>query len=449
MNPATKRWISLLAILAGCLSLMSAAGAIEGPVADEAAYMEVTGFVDGSAVSFLERQIKAASARPEVAVLIIRLDSPGALDTSVEPAVAAIKASRVPVIVWVAAGKAQAGSASALLALASHRALMAPAATIGPLFPLDLREFGESPDIAAQRGQVDQVTQDSPRTISRESLTLLEKEAIPAKRALELGIIDGTAPNVQELLLGLKGKTVRTGTGEVTFSDAPFRLRFVKMTVLERLVHSAARPETAYLLVLFGLFGLIFELYNPGIGAAGLAGGVAMGFSLYAFTILPTSWPALAAVLAAFLLLGKDLKTQSLGPFSIAGLILLAVGSLRLYGGAHPSLDLPLWAVIAGVLMTLSFYMQVMTSAIRARTAKPLPGADGIVGAVGIARTDISPDGQVMARGTLWRARTLGAAIGQGTAVKVLGTSGMMLMVEPTAEKVPEEEPSADLPGPS
>lgn len=444
MNSATKRWISLLAILAGCLSLMSAAGAHEGlpAEADEAAYMEVTGFVDDSSVSFLERQIKAASARDEVAVLIIRVDSPGVLDTSVQPAIAAITASRVPVIVWVAAGEAEAGSAAALLAVASHRALMAPAATIGPLLPLDLREFDETPDLAAQRRQVAAVLRESERDVSPQDLTLLEDEAIPARRALELGIIDGTAPNVQELLLGLKGETVRTGAGQVTFSDEPFRLRFVKMTVLERLVHSAARPELAYLLLLFGLFGLIFELYNPGIGAAGLAGGVSVGFSLYAFTILPTNWMALAAVLAAFMLLGKDLKTQSLGPFSIVGLILLAGGSLRLYSGAHPSLDLPLWAVIAGVLMTLSFYMQVMTSAIRARTAKPLPGADGIVGAVGIARTDISPDGQVMARGTLWRARTLGAAIGQGTAVKVLGTSGMMLMVEPTAEKVPEQDSS-------
>lgn len=92
------------------------------------------------------------------------------------------------------------------------------------------------------------------------------------------------------------------------------------------------------------------------------------------------------------------------------------------------------WAAIGGIVMTVLFFVSVMTSAIRARTAKPLPGSDGILEAVGVARTDIAPDGQVMARGTLWRARTLGAAIGQGTAVKVKGISGLMLMVEPTNE---------------
>lgn len=441
MKAAFKLLITVLLTVGASLALAAPSVAQQPSGApDEAAYMEVTGFIDRPSVSFLERQIKQAG-RSKVAVLIVRVDSPGVLDTSLQPALAAIRASRVPVIVWVAAGRAQAGSGAALLAVAAHRSVMAPAATIGPLLPLDLRDFG-APQAGSDRRMVADASGFAPRRAAPASLAALERRPLPARRALELGLVDGLAPNIQELFLGLKGQTVRSGLVDVTFTDRPFRLRFVKMTVLERLVHSAARPDVAYLLLIFGLFGLIFELYNPGIGAAGLGGGVALAFSFYSFTVLPTRWGAVAAVLVAFALLGKDLSSQSLGPYSIAGLVLLGAGGWFLYAGAHPALRMPVWAVIAGVLVTLSFFMQVMTSAIRARTARPLPGADGIIGAVGIARTDISPDGQVMARGTLWRARTLGAAIGQGTAIKVMGVSGLMLMVEPTSDKVPEEQAS-------
>lgn len=423
-------------ILLGWLSMGLPAGA--RAEANVAAYMEVTGFLDEPSISFIERQVNAAG-RGGATALIIRIDSPGGLDASIDPALDSIRDSKVPVIVWVAAGDARAGSAAAVLALAGHHLVMSPAATIGPAIPLDRADFGKlsAEARAADRQLLAGVVAQSERDVDQTALGLLENQAIPAERAVELGLADGIVPNVQELLAGLKGASLRSASGSVAFSDQPFTLSFVKMTVLERLIHSAARPEFAYLLLLLGLFGLIFELYNPGIGAAGLGGGVALMFSFYAFTELPTNWLAVSALLLSFFALGIDLRTQSLGPFSIGGLTLFIGGSLFLYSGAHSSLRLPLWAAGAGLLMTLGFFVQVMTSAIRARTAKPLPGAEGIMGAVGIARTDISPDGQVMARGTLWRARTLGAAIGEGTPVKVRGISGLMLMVEPTSEEPP------------
>jgi membrane-bound serine protease (ClpP class) len=431
-----RRWFVGLTIVSACLAAALPANA----QANVAGYLELTGLLDEPSISFLEREVTAAQ-EGRVAALIVRIDSPGALDAAIAPAVEAIRSSRVPVIVWVAAGEAQAGSAAAALALSAHHLVMAPRATIGPAVPLDLKGLDQrgGQERSIDRRFLADVAASSERDLDTPALTALEREAIPAERARDLGLADAIAPNVQELLASLQGETVRSRSGTVTFSEQPFTLRFVKMTLLERLVHSAARPAFAYLLLLLGIFGLIFELYNPGIGAAGLGGGVALMFGFHAFTELPTSWPALAAVLVGLALLSMDLKTSSLGPFSVAGLLALAGGSLLLYAGAHPVLRMPLWAAFLGVAMTLVFFLQVMTSAIRARTAKPLPGADGIMGAVGIARTDISPDGQVMARGTLWRARTLGAAIGQGTPVKVRGISGLMLMVEPTSELPPEE----------
>jgi len=432
--------LSLALVLAGALGLSfsnaaAASPATPAPQMNTADYVEVSGYLDSSANSFLLRQI-AASQDASSAVLIVRLDSPGAVDASVGPVLHAMRESTVPILVWVAPGDAQAGSAAAALALAAHRAVMAPEATIGPAHPFDLRDFdgNGAGDENATRSAISDVAAGRDRALPGGAVDRLLSEPVPANEALEAGMVDGIAPTVQELLQSMRGLQLQMASGEVTLPTDPMTLRFGKMSLLERLVHSSMRPEFAYLLLLVGFFGLIFELYNPGLGAGGVAGAVALGFSFYAFTALPVSWLAVAALLLAFLLLTADLRNGQLGVWSILGGVSLVVGTVFLYAGAHPAIRLSWWAGIGGIVMTLLFFVSVMTSAIRARTAKPLPGAEGILEAVGVARTDIDPDGQVMARGTLWRARTLGAAIGQGEAVKVKGVSGLMLMVEPTNE---------------
>lgn len=411
-----------------------ALGAATAP--NRADYIEVSGVIDPSVSKFLTRQIGAAG-RDGAGAVILRIDTPGALDASVLPALEAIGESEVPIIVWAAPGDAQAGSAGALLLMAGHHSVMSPSATVGPLEPLDIKDAGRD-DAAGTPRELE--------GFDPELLEHLRSGPLSADRALELGLVDSVAPNVQELLQSLMGLQIETPAGPVTLSEDPFVLRFMKMGLLERLAHAATQPGYAYLLMVLGLFGLLFELYNPGVGGAAVVGGVFLAFSLYALTLLPTSWLAVAGILVAFALMTMDLRTMSLGPLSWAGLVLLIVASFRMYPGAHPALAMPLWAPPAGVALTVVFFVQAMTSAIQARTAKPIAGSEGIVDAVGVARTDVAPDGQVMARGTLWRARTLGMAIAEGTPVKVMGVSGLTLMVEPTDES-PAAEDQVDLGG--
>lgn len=431
----------LILIVLGTLALAVPMAAAQVPSSAQALpntadYLEVTGYLDSSATSFLVRQI-AAAQEDGSSVLIIRVDSPGAVAASVDPVVHAMNESRVPIVVWVAAGDAKAGGAASLLMLAAHRAVIGPEATIGPAAPLDLKDFRDDGDTSTGPAvhAIEQSLPSGADPLPRQTVERLVTQEIGADEAVDLGLADGVAPNVQELLLSLRGLSIDVPAGAVTLSEDPVTLRFVKMGLLERLAHSAMRPEFAYLLLIVGLFGFIFELYNPGLGAGGLFGAVAVGFSAYSFVALPVSWLAVAALLLAFALLSLDLSRGGLGLISIFGYLLLLAGTFTLYGGAHPAIRLSLWAAAGGFAMTALFFIGAMTSAIRARTAKPIPGADGILEAVGVARTDIAPDGQVMARGTLWRARTLGAAIGEGTAVKVKGVSGLMLMVEPTHEE--------------
>lgn len=426
-------WTALLVI--GIL-LLSPVGEVLGASSrpNTADYIEVSGPVDPAVSKFLARQISAADPEDTGAV-ILRIDTPGALDASVAPALQAIRESQVPVIVWAAPGDAQAGSAGALLLLAAHHAVMSEHATLGPLEPLDLQHFGQDSDA----GTGEQLEGFDPEVLQQ-----LRAGPLPAGRALELGLVDSVASNVQELLQSLKGLQIDTPSATVTLSEEPFVLSFMKMGLLERLAHAATQPGYAYLLLVLGLFGLLFELYNPGIGGAAVFGGILLAFSFYALTLLPTSWLAVAGIIMAFAMLSMDLRTMSLGVFSWVGLALLVVASFRLYPGAHPALTMPLWAPLLGVALTVVFFVQAMTSAISARTARPIAGSEGIVDAVGVARTDVAPDGQVMARGTLWRARTLGMAIAEGTPVKVMGVSGLTLMVEPTDE-TPDAEDQVDV----
>lgn len=430
-------WLYPLASLLAITGLLNS-GSVEAGQSNVAAYVELTGLIDPpSAQSFLE-QIKVAQA-DGASALIVRLDTPGGVGIDTEALVRGVLASPIPVVVWVGPGGARAQGVGALLAVAAHHSAMAPATTLGPAQPLDLRDYGSGTLDIEGPGSLDSLVEPIRRSrpdIGRARLTELSN-VLGAADAQRLRIVDTVTASIPELLQGLKGRSLAVSERTVTLSEQPFSLRFMKMGLFERLVHGAVRPQAAYLLLLVGFFGIIFELYNPGVGAAALAGGVALAFGLYSLTVLPTSWAGAALIVAGFGCLLAELRTNRLGRLSALGFAAILVGSLQLFPGVHPALGLPWWAVGAGLAATAIFFLSIMTSAIRARAAKPLVGTEGLVGSLGIARTDISPGGQVMARGTLWRAQTVGAAIGQGTSIKVLGVKGLVLMVEPAEEISP------------
>ncbi|MDQ4149561.1 MAG: hypothetical protein M3164_06200 [Actinomycetota bacterium] len=424
----------LLVLLASAVLSQASAQPANGNIAD---YVEVTGFIDPSVARSLRSQVEGA-ARRGAAAIIVRVDTPGALGATARQVVDAVATSSVPVVVWVGPGEATAGGAGALLALSAGYTAMSPSARLGPLEPIDLRAYRTGADQRASTPDPLALLPPEEDWLGADARSALTSGPVEASEAARLRIIDATADSMPALLQSLKGKTVRAHGGERTLPDTPFTLRFMKMGLLERLTHSAARPTIAYLLLLLGVFGLLFEVYNPGIGASGLAGGVALMFGFHALTVLPTSWTGVALMIGGIALLVADLRANRLGAVTVLGFVTLAAGSVLLFARAHPSLRLPWWAIAMGLAANAIFFLSVMTSALKARAAKPLIGTEGLVGSMGVARTDISPEGQVMAKGTLWRAQTLGAAIGRGTPIKVKGIKGLTLMVEPSDE--PAEE---------
>jgi membrane-bound serine protease (ClpP class) len=398
-------------------------------------FIPVEGVVDPPAARFLLRELDAA-ARGGADLVVVQLNTPGGLDAPVGRIVERILASKVPVVTWVSPSAGRAQSAGAFITLAGHVAVMAPGTTLGPSRPANLAstERGAGTETAERLRSIAELRGRDVDLVDR-----LAGSSFSAEQAVDGGLVDFAAGAPATLLQKLDGRATVVDGRQVTLSTARYQLRFHKMGVMERLLHTAIRPEIAYFLLLLGLFGLIFEVYNPGVGAAGLTGGICLAFSFYALSVLPTSWGGVALLVIAVGFLLVEMHEAGLGFFTVAGLVVLVLGSLMLFSGAAPVLRLPWIAVAVAVAATLLFFISVMTAAIRSRASVPAAGSGGMTGMIGEARTDIAPEGQVFANGTLWKARTAGMAIPEGAKVEILGVSGLLLIVEPAkAATAPE-----------
>ncbi|MGH2812014.1 MAG: NfeD family protein, partial [Actinomycetota bacterium] len=400
-------------------------------------FIELEGVIDPVTSRYLLRQIDRSEERGSHAI-VVRLDTPGGLDVSMREMVQRILAAEVPVVVWIAPSGARAASAGVFITYASHVAVMAPGTNIGAAHPVNLG--GELDEESARKatndaaGFIRSIAEQRGRNVEWAEESVRESASITSDEAEELGVIDYQA-GAADLYDRLDGhRLVLEGGRTVTLDTDNVQVRFHKMGLLERILHTAIRPEVAYLLLLLGFYGLIFELYHPGIGAAGVLGGVSLILGFYALSVLPTSWAGVALMVLGVAFFLVDLHTAGLGVFTVGGTAALVAGSLLLFSGADPEFRLGLWAIGGATLGSLLFFIGAMTAAIRARLSKPVSGAEGMIGITGVARTDIAPEGRVSARGTLWRARTAGAAISQGSAVRVTSVSGLMLTVEPVVE---------------
>ncbi len=439
------------ALIAALLATVAAAGPASAGsgCGGHIDYFELTGVIDQVSAHSLLQQISAAE-RSCSNVLVVRLATPGGLKVSVTSLVNHIESATVPIVVWIAPQGAQASGAGVFVAMAAPLVVVAPGTTLGPVAPVNLDSARPENNLAGTGDAAMAALRSLAARRGRPVPLASASATISDTQATQSGFAAFEAGDLATVLSNLDGRSVTVAGHSVTLSVKGADLRFHKMSVWARLVHSADRPAVAYMLVLLGLFGLVFELYFPGIGAAGLMGGAALGLGLYGFTILPTSWLALAGVVIGVCLMVPDLHMGGLGYFTGAGTVLLALGSIFLIPHPPPALVLPWWAMLAGLVGTLVFFISIMTAALRSRFARPPAGAEGLLGGVGVARTDLSPDGEVTADGSLWRARTLGAAIAEGSRVRVKSVSGLLLLVEPLdldeelREELKHEPPPAE-----
>ncbi|HEY4408501.1 MAG TPA: NfeD family protein [Acidimicrobiia bacterium] len=425
------------------VALSWAAPAVADATADRVAkaperHMEVVqveGAIDPVVADLLRRSIRQAQTNG-ASVVILQIDSGGALDTEPLGLIEAVRSSKVPIAAWVGPGKSSArGAAAALVAAASYSAA-SPGARVGPVQPLRLDKRYR---VAWSRVSTSALDQRTGRRLDG-----LADRRLTGTKAAEAGLIDTVAPTLGDLIVALNGKDVPTAAGPVHLStakqvdtkggprqtaDQP--VSFLKLGTFASVEHSLTSPSVVFLLLMVGLSLMVFEFFTIGIGLAGMVGAAAVVGALFGCSHLPVNGWALGLLFLSTFGFAIDVQASHQGFWTGVGVVGLLAGSLKLFGGSA-ALDVPLWLVGLIFVGQIIFMLGGMTIAVRNRFSIPTVGRDSMIGERGEARTDLKPDGVVTVRGAPWRARTHRATpVAAGGSIRVVAVDRLVLEVEP------------------
>ncbi|HEV8128130.1 MAG TPA: nodulation protein NfeD [Candidatus Eisenbacteria bacterium] len=407
----------------------SATDASKAPEVDvltiDGAIQPITAEVIVHAIDHAERDQREA--------LVIRIDTPGGLDTSMREIIKRILVSRVPVVVYVAPSGSRAASAGTFIAMAAHVAAMSPGTSIGAATPVNLG--GGSPDSAmSHKVRNDAVSYIRSMALQRgrnadwAEKAVREGSSLNEGDALKMNVIDLIARDDDDLFRQLDGRKVLIGGTTHTLHTKDAVRHALRPSWRQTLLSHVVDPNVAYILFMLGFYGLIFELSNPGSILPGVVGGICIVLALLAFQTIPINTSGLALIVFAMVLFIIDLKVQSHGILTAGGVVSLVLGSLLLIGGDAGTARLSLSVVGTIVGATLFFFLFVLGAAFRAQRRRPVTGLEGLVGLKGTALTDLAPEGRVFVRGEYWEADS-SERIERGAAVVVDRVDGLRLKV--------------------
>ncbi len=384
------------------------------------------------------------------------MDTPGGLDGSMRKIVQGILNSPVPVIVYVSPQGARAASAGCFITLAAHVAAMAPGTNIGAAHPVQLGGgSGDSGDSKTEGGKSspmeDKLTNDAVayiRSIAEErgrnvdwaEESVRQSRSSSAEEAKGKKAIDLIAQDLEDLITQVEGRQVKTvfGLTALALKDAP-RKR-IPISAMEKWLHQLAHPNLAYILLLLGIYGLIYELATPGAVFPGVLGAIFLILALVALETLEVNWGGLALILLSVIFFIADIKLPGYGALTIGGVIAFLIGSAFLFPGARiPALRLPWRMIGTAAALTAGFFLFIVGFGIRALKRKVAMGVETLIGAEGTAKTDLKPDGLVHVQGEDWQARAT-VPIRKGARVKVVKVEGLTVHVKPLPVRVEVKE---------
>jgi membrane-bound serine protease (ClpP class) len=427
--------------------LAPAAGAAQAdpPPAPVVLVGEYDGIIHPIAAEFLDDLLgRARAADATLAILVLR--TPGGLLDSTRAMVSRIIESPVPVAVFVAPAGARAASAGFLITMAADIAAMAPGTHIGAAHPVSATgETSQSP-VAAEKATAD--TAAYARTLAEarrrnavlaaaavtESRAFTEREAAEARPPL----IDLIAPGVEELLRDLDGREIRRFDGRsAVLRTADARIERVVPTWRQSVLGAIAHPQVAYLLLTFGMLGLIVEFWNPGFVLPGVAGGLCLLLAFFAFQVVPIDLAGVLLLVFGLALLAAELMVPSFGVLGIGGIIALLAGSLMVTREV-PDVRVGLGVILPVVIATAVVMLGLGQLALRAQRLPSRTGLEGLIGAAGEALTEIGPrqPGQMRVHGEIWRAVS-DAPVASGQRLRVVGADGLTLHVQPEEPESP------------
>jgi membrane-bound serine protease (ClpP class) len=365
------------------------------------------GTVNPAMSGFISSYIDEA-AKEKAELLVIQLDTPGGLDTSMRSIVQKIIASEVPVAVYVSPSGARAASAGVFITIAAHVAAMSPGTNIGAAHPVAMGEKMDKTmsekaenDAAAY---IKSLAEKRGRNVEWAEKAVRKSVSITEKEALETNIIDLIAPDVKTLLEKIDGKVVETSLGRRTLKTAGAVVKYKEMNLRHKILDFLSDPNVAYLLMMLGFYGIFFELTNPGAIFPGVIGAMSLIIAFYSFQTLPVNYAGVLLIVVGIVLFILEVKITSFGLLTIGGLISMFIGSMMLFESPLPFFKVSLKVILPAVIATAIFFSLTVWLALKAYRRKPTTGAEGLIGLEGTARTAIDKEGMVFVHGELWRA---------------------------------------------
>lgn len=413
--------------------------------------LEINGTINPAVGDYLEKGFRRAGEH-RAHLILIQMNTPGGLDASMRSIIQNILASKIPVVTYVSPDGARAASAGTYILYASHIAAMASATNLGAATPIQIGGLGgtdggnEKSDedgkphggSALERKIINDASAYIRALANRHGRNadwaveaVREAVSLTAQEALELNVINIVARDLDDLLVQLDGWETRIDGETIRLETGNVRVESFEQSWRYKLLGVISDPTIAYLLLLLGFYGLIYELANPGFLIPGVAGGIALMLALYAFQLLPVNYSGLALMLLGIGFLIGEAFLPSFGTLGIGGIIAFAAGSLILVDDQALRIPLPLIIGMSTVSVILVIALAGRASMMR---KKPIhTGLEAMIGMVGEARTDFEKEGMIWLNGESWKAQSR-LSIKKGDKVKILSIAGLNLIVEPLKE---------------
>jgi membrane-bound serine protease (ClpP class) len=452
LRAVTVHWAMSFATLLLATQLLATL-AVPARAAERALVLDVDGAIGPAVADYVVREVRGATPG-SVGVVVLRMNTPGGLDTSMRQIISAILASPVPVVTYVAPSGARAASAGTYIAYASAIAAMAPGTNIGAATPIQLGGpmlpgGGGAERKQSQQNKSDESGDTETRKIVNDAIAYIRSLAalngrnadwaadavrsavsLPAADALSLHVVDVIADDVPDLLRQIDGRTVKVAGKLERLATAGLDVATVPPDWRTELLALVTNPNVAFILLLIGVYGLILEFFNPGAVAPGLIGTISLFVALYALALLPIDYAGAALVLIGIGLMIAEAHIGAFGAIGVGGVAAFVIGSLMMFPSRVPGFALSYAVVIGTAICSAALFLLALAVLLRSRKRPAVTGSEALIGAAGEAVSWQGGEGRVRVKGEIWLARA-DAPLAVGTHVKVLDRDGLVLRVQP------------------